>query len=66
MTRKASAVKITIRTANIVKMEKKGGYCNTKKGYRSREDYSGFEDCDKGKILRNDNDTEICTNHYAK
>ena len=45
---------------------KKDGYFNTKEGYKSREDYSGFEDCDRGKILRKDNDTEICTNHYAK
>ena len=45
---------------------KKGGYFNTKEGYKSTEDYSGFEDCDRGKILRKDNDTEICTNHYAK
>ena len=29
---------------------KKGGYLNTKEGYRSREDYSVFEDCDRGKI----------------
>ena len=28
----------------------KGGYFNTKEGYRSREDYSGFEDCERGKI----------------
>ena len=45
---------------------KKGGYFNTKEGYKSREDYSGFEDCDRGKILRKDNDTEICANHYTK
>ena len=48
------------------KDEKKGGYFNTKEGYKSREDNSGFEGCDRGKILRKDNDTEICTNHYVK